>query len=292
MKNTLFNLRNALLTGMVLGLGIAAQSQMVIINLGINQPAALLVDAGSAAINLCEGDTVTLGGSPTASGGTAPYTYTWSPGTGLSATNVPNPVASPTTTTAYSLMVVDSNNCSSNGGVTVTVNTTPSAQFSHTANGLQVSFTDQSTGTVTGWMWDFGDGNTSTQQNPTHTYANPGQYTICLTVDNNGCSDVSCTTTSVVVGVEAAAIPGLQVAPNPYQGATQVRFFTTEAAHVRLEAFDVQGKWIGIVTDGMRNAGSQVIDFSAARWGAPAGVYLLRLTVGEHIATLRVQELR
>ena len=54
---------------------------------------------------------------------------------------------------------------------------------------LTVDFTDQSTGNPTSWNWDFGDGNTSTAQNPTHTYNNPGTYTVTLTVSNDCGSD-------------------------------------------------------------------------------------------------------
>ena len=57
---------------------------------------------------------------------------------------------------------------------------------------LPVSFSDLSTpgsGTITNWMWDFGDGNTSTQQNPVHTFSSAGNYTILLVVTNSkGCS--------------------------------------------------------------------------------------------------------
>lgn len=45
-----------------------------------------------------------------------------------------------------------------------------------------VSFTDASTGTITGWSWDFGDGSTSTEQHPMHAYARPGNYVVVLTV--------------------------------------------------------------------------------------------------------------
>jgi len=49
---------------------------------------------------------------------------------------------------------------------------------------LTVSFTDQSTGSITSWEWAFGDDNeTSTGQNPSHIYSNPGTYTVSLTVD-------------------------------------------------------------------------------------------------------------
>jgi PKD repeat protein/subtilisin family serine protease len=54
---------------------------------------------------------------------------------------------------------------------------------------LVVTFTDTSTGNPTSWLWDFGDGQTSTAQNPTHTYNQPGLYTVSLTVANVEGSD-------------------------------------------------------------------------------------------------------
>ena len=49
---------------------------------------------------------------------------------------------------------------------------------------LKVKFTDQSTGSPTSWNWSFGDGATSIQQNPTHTYSSAGNYTVNLTVSS------------------------------------------------------------------------------------------------------------
>jgi PKD repeat protein len=54
---------------------------------------------------------------------------------------------------------------------------------------LLVQFTDASTGNITSWLWDFGDGSTSTGQNPAHTYQNAGSYTVSLTVTGSGGSD-------------------------------------------------------------------------------------------------------
>lgn len=49
-----------------------------------------------------------------------------------------------------------------------------------------IQFTDLSVGdTVFNWQWDFGDGNTSTQKNPTHAYSNPGFYTVKLTASSS-----------------------------------------------------------------------------------------------------------
>ncbi len=55
-------------------------------------------------------------------------------------------------------------------------------------NRLNISFTDNSVLPQT-WSWDFGDGNTSTAQNPTYTYGSLGTYNVKLTVTNAGCSN-------------------------------------------------------------------------------------------------------
>ncbi|MBB3083226.1 PKD domain-containing protein [Geodermatophilus sabuli] len=67
---------------------------------------------------------------------------------------------------------------------------------------LPVQFTDTSSGTPTSWAWDFGDGTTATTQNPAHTYAAPGTYTVTLAVTNAAGSSTPATAT---VTVTAAA---------------------------------------------------------------------------------------
>lgn len=63
--------------------------------------------------------------------------------------------------------------------------TPPNAEFSASPRSgcapLTVDFIDESTHEVTSWFWDFGDGGTSPDQNPTHTYQNAGKYTVSLT---------------------------------------------------------------------------------------------------------------
>ena len=54
---------------------------------------------------------------------------------------------------------------------------------------LPVSFTDSSIGTVTSWLWNFGDSGSSTDKYPSHTYAKPGTYTVSLTVTGPGGTD-------------------------------------------------------------------------------------------------------
>lgn len=55
--------------------------------------------------------------------------------------------------------------------------------------GFPFQFTDLSMGNPDNWFWNFGDGNTSTQQNPLHTYTEPGLYWVTLTVQDAACTD-------------------------------------------------------------------------------------------------------
>ena len=82
-------------------------------------------------------------------------------------------------------------------GITLVVNATgtelPIADFSanktNAAINETITFTDGSAFNPTSWHWDFGDGETSTEQNPTHAYAEAGTYTVQLTVENENGSD-------------------------------------------------------------------------------------------------------
>ncbi|MFT4297058.1 MAG: PKD domain-containing protein [Micropruina sp.] len=72
---------------------------------------------------------------------------------------------------------------------TMPPNQHPNAAFTSSVSKLKVNFTNQSTdpdGTVASYAWDFGDGGTSTQASPSHTYASAGTWTVKLTVTDNG----------------------------------------------------------------------------------------------------------
>ncbi len=89
------------------------------------------------------------------------------------------------------------NGCDANTSEVVTVHCEPMAEYTFTETApLTFQFTDQSQvtgGTITNWLWDFDDGSTSTTLNPSHVYAQPGSYTVCLTVTTNGgCTDSIC----------------------------------------------------------------------------------------------------
>jgi len=79
---------------------------------------------------------------------------------------------------------------------------TPTANFTYSASGLTVSFTDTSTdsgGTIGSHAWTFGDGGTSSAANPTHTYAAGGTYSVTETVTDSGNGSTSSKTSAVTV---------------------------------------------------------------------------------------------
>ncbi len=135
--------------------------------------------------------------------GTSPFQYNWSNNgntatiSGLAGGN-------------YSVTVTDGNGCESTAMVNVaTSNTPPVADFSvnNTAVclGAEVAFTDLSTNIPTSWAWNFGDGETSNVQNPAHTYASAGSYTVSLVVSNVDGSDTKEYANMVVVNAVPTA---------------------------------------------------------------------------------------
>ncbi len=66
------------------------------------------------------------------------------------------------------------------------------AAYSSMAEGYAFDFTDESVGEVNTYLWDFGDGNTSTEQSPSHTYAEAGYYNVCLSVTNDCGTTTEC----------------------------------------------------------------------------------------------------
>ena len=144
-------------------------------------------------INICEGDETML----TATGGTSGTTYTWfvdgqEVGTGATI------VVSPEVGITEYVVVAENENCSISDEdvVKVFVYEYPEAGFERDPAGdiplgSDIQFTDTTLGPVTDWFWDFGDGMTSTLQNPDYNYADPGSYWVTLTASNNGCADTA-----------------------------------------------------------------------------------------------------
>ena len=99
----------------------------------------------------------------------------------------------------------------------MTVNPKPVADFSFAGElktQLPISFTEQSTN-ATAWVWDFGDGQNSTVQSPTHTYTSPANSVKLIVTTAKGCSDSKTKAVSVITAIEDASTGGIKTYPNP-----------------------------------------------------------------------------
>ncbi|MEW5735482.1 MAG: PKD domain-containing protein [Thermodesulfobacteriota bacterium] len=99
---------------------------------------------------------------------------------------------------------------------------------------LAVAFTDRSKGILTGWEWDFGDGEKSTVRSPTHTYTRPGAYTISLTVtDKNGGKN-----TKTVVDCINVVAPVANFTATPVYGPAPLAVAFTDASKGSIVRWD------------------------------------------------------
>ncbi len=101
----------------------------------------------------------------------------------------------------------------------------PTANFSFTVSGLSVNFTSTSTNGTT-YLWDFGDGNTSTEQNPFYGYLTGGMYTVVLSV-TNGCATVTKT-----LVVNTAPVAGFSALPTSGCASLPVQFTNESSPNV------------------------------------------------------------
>ncbi|AKB32995.1 cell surface protein [Methanosarcina siciliae HI350] len=162
------------------------------------------VTSGNAPLNVEFTDTST--GTPTS--------WAWDFGDGKNSTEQ-NPTHTYTAEGTYTVKLTISNSLGSDseektGYITVgSVVLAPEANFSADPTTgtapLSVQFTDESTNTPTSWTWDFGEGDTSNEQNPTHTYETIGTYTVKLIATNYGGSNFTIKTDYITVTSDVSA---------------------------------------------------------------------------------------
>ena len=133
---------------------------------------------------------------------------------------------------------------------------------------MDVKFTDKSTGNVSGWNWDFGDGTTSTEQNPTHTYSTPGTYTVILTVTGPG-GDKSKIQTNYITVNYPAPIAGFDTNTTKGTAPLNVKFTDKSTGNVT--------SWKWNFGDGTTST-----EQNPTHKYIKAGTYTVKLTVTNH----------
>ncbi|MBD2768434.1 PKD domain-containing protein [Hymenobacter sp. BT664] len=191
---------------------------------------------------ICEGNSVTIS-VPDAGPG---VTYNWFPPVGLNTTSSRTVIASPTASTYYLLTTTTPNNCNSRD--TVLVNVIPRVQVSIAASttneftGTPISFTATSprTSATLSYLWNFGDGQTSTERTPAHTYTEPGNYQVRLTTRSaqGECEDVQ----ELAVLVRKYELPNIITPNNDGKNDTFKPFVAFQPVSIRI--FDRWGKQV------------------------------------------------
>jgi GEVED domain/PKD domain/Secretion system C-terminal sorting domain len=202
------------------------------------------------------------------------HTYIWNNGATTTQICV-------STAGGYWVRCIDVNGCSGADSILVIAAPAPVALGNaDTVNCPIVQFTDLSTGGLTSIHWDFGDGNASTSNNPSHDYtaAGNGSYVVTL-IGTNGCG--SDTTTFVVdvnclVSIGTAFDNQLKMFPNPSDGRFKLMATLTGSAPVAVRIEDIHGKTVYLHDFGqMAGNFMQEISLDAAK-----GVYFVKMDVG------------
>jgi PKD repeat protein len=136
----------------------------------------------------------------------SPTSWIWSFGDGNMST-LQNPSHTYTTSNSYTVTLIATNSAGSDTEsktdyITVTY-AEPVANFTADVTSgttpFTVQFTDSSTNSPTTWSWKFGDGGKSTDENPTHKYTDPGEFTVSLTAINSAGSNITIMTHYITV---------------------------------------------------------------------------------------------
>ncbi len=157
----------------------------------------------------------------------------------------------------------------------ITVNAAPEADFNYTVDAGIVEFESMSTG-ASSYEWDFGDGDNSTEENPTHQYEMSGVYTVVLTVTNDcGTSTIEETLDIVILDVEDFEnIDFINLYPNPNNGQFTLLIEGQVLGNLEFQFYDIIGQKLH----------SEILDFTGGRWiknldfrHLAAGAYILQL---------------
>lgn len=162
------------------------------------------------------------------------------------------------------------------------------------------------------FLWSFGDGTSSNEAFPTHTYAGSGPYTLCLTIsDSEGCTSTVCDTISVdddgiyngligsggnrsaltvnvinplALGLDEASLSTISLWPNPAREQLNIALDSRLDGAVNMEVIDLNGRVV--MTQQERSvAGNN--RFVLSTEGIPAGLYALRISNGSNTVTQR-----
>lgn len=163
----------------------------------------------------------------------------------------------------------------------------PVPDFSYTIIGNEVAFTDESTNSPLFWEWDFDHPYAQYIQNPTHTYASPGEYNVCLTASNNHGSATKCFTINVtdptnLINIEMGEANYLRTYPNPFSDRVYIEIESPKQTHARVDIFDMTGRRVKTLIDKQISAGSSY-QFEFIPETEASGFYICQIKLDDKV---------
>jgi len=188
--------------------------------------------------------------------------------------------------------------------------------FTHTVDTATktATFTSRQTGVCTDYnysfehRWDFGDGQTQTQQQEpfgtatSHTYATTGTYLVqyqIIEITGVGPQGISYgrsggesrnITIPIAVSLEESSNQTVaQTFPNPFHNQISIQYDLVQNSEVEIALFDAIGTKVATLQNGQQAAGRQLIEWNSQQ--LPSGIYFVRLAVDNKIKTIKVSKL-
>lgn len=178
----------------------------------------------------------------------------------------------------YSVCLIVSNLCGADTlcNMVTVCPSDPTSSFTNTNSVFTANFTNSSTFATTS-QWNFGDGNSSNNTNPSHTFTLAGTYFVCLTsYDDCGDSTVFCDSVSIAgnVGIdEIADLQSMNSYPNPTNGSANISLNSLENIDGKLFVTDITGKVVSTIFTGLFMQGHLQYNINTNPWRD--GIYLL-----------------
>ncbi|PCH65963.1 MAG: hypothetical protein COC01_09050 [Bacteroidetes bacterium] len=231
-------------------------------------------------------------GSATASiiDGVAPFTYSWT--TGETTHSIDNLCAG-----WYACTVLDANGCMSGFSVLVEDSTSIGAYYTYSKEKVKgkitYHFTDGSSGAVSSWYWDFGDGSTSSLQNPDHQFSADGSYNVCLTVSEGSCENTYCETIQIGGGSKGGGGKGKKmfdqtnevgnIYPNPVIREAYIDINIESYSRIDVIVFNNMGQLV--LSQNEINIGDQKISLNLA--DLPNGIYIAKVSIDNNTPVIK-----
>ncbi len=160
----------------------------------------------------------------------------------------------------------------------ISVCAAPVAAFtSNNVNLGTYDFTDASSPLPVTWFWDFGDGNTSTLQNPQHTYVANGIYTVCLLISDTCEADTICDTLNVIaISIDPGMNIQMETYPNPVQDQMGFRLEGAPAGPLQLRLSNAVGQTIW---EDQRDHNGNHLELEINMAGMAPGLYFMEVGI-------------